>query len=170
MKAHQRGFRNSVTGDTLSTHMLFAILHHSLQLGFNIEKQMSGREDWFSGIHSQSKNLARTLSTTMISPLCTLPLSSAHKETAGQGSQEQTSASISHREHEPCSSVCMCLWSSPILTNTSEAHLDFLQWCYLASILSQKKEKNNYEENILSLRLLPQGAVSNFLRSFTPLN
>lgn len=170
MKAHQRGFRSSVSGGTLSTHMLSAILHHSLELGFNIERQMSGREDWFGRIHSQSKNLACTLSTMMISPLCTLPLSSAHKETAGQGSQEQTSASISHREHEPCSSVCMCLWSSPILTNTSEAHLDFLQWCYLASILSQKKEKKIYEENILSLKLLPQGAVSNFLRSFTPLN
>lgn len=148
VKACQRGFRSTVSGGSLSTHIFFAILHHSSQLGFNIGRQMlhsgSQREDLFGGIHPQTKNPACIISTTMISSLRTLPHSSTHTVTADWGSQEQTTALISHREHKPCSSI----WTALTVHARSHhqfsptpvrAHLGFLSWCYLALILSQKR-------------------------------
>lgn len=133
----------------------------------------SQREDLFGRIHPQTKNLARTLSTTTISPLCTLPHSSTHKETADRGSQEQTAASTARREHEPCSSAWTTLTvcahrHHQFLQTPVRAHLGFLCNAIYLWFWAPKDKETNYRKSSLSLKLLPQWAIFNCLRSFTP--
>lgn len=132
VKAFQRGFRSTVSGDALSTLILFSLCHIP---------SLKEKSRWNSPQNQESSTYT---SKHEISSFCILPHSSTWKERADQGSQEQTDASICHRAHELCSTI----WSTPIecahshqqlLLTPVRAHLRFLQWCYLALILSWKR-------------------------------